>query len=100
MLATAADDGIVVVVHVVYILRCARGTLYIGETADLARRVEKHANGSACAFTASRRPVELVYSELHAGRDTALRRERQLKRWTRAKKEALIAGDLALLKRL
>jgi predicted GIY-YIG superfamily endonuclease len=44
--------------------------------------------------------VQLVYSELHADRPAALRRERQLKRWTRAKKEALIAGDLALLKRL
>jgi predicted GIY-YIG superfamily endonuclease len=96
-----ADDGIVVVVvHFVYILRCADKTLYIGETADLDRRLEQHRDGSACSFTASRRPVALVYSEPHASRATALRRERQLKRWTRAKKEALIAGNVALLKRL
>jgi putative endonuclease len=42
----------------------------------------------------------LAYSEVHATIESALERERQLKRWTRAKKEALIAGDFALLKRL
>jgi len=96
----AADDGIVVLVHVVYILSCASGALYIGETADLDRRLEQHQDGSACSFTASRRPVTLVYAEAHATRAAALKRERQLKRWTRAKKEALIAGDLQLLKQL
>jgi predicted GIY-YIG superfamily endonuclease len=44
--------------------------------------------------------VTLVHAERHADRPRALSRERQLKRWTRAKKEALIAGNLALLKRL
>jgi len=96
----AVDDGIVVAVHFVYILRCATDVLYIGETADLDRRLEQHQDGSACSFTASRRPVALVYSEPHATRATALKRERQLKRWTRAKKEALIAGDVGLLKQL
>jgi predicted GIY-YIG superfamily endonuclease len=43
--------------------------------------------------------LRLVYSETHSDRDAALARERQLKRWTRAKKEALIAGDAVLLKR-
>jgi len=87
-------------VHFVYVLRCSDNALYIGETADLDRRLEQHRGGSASAFTASRRPVTLVYSESHPTRAIALRRERQLKKWTRAKKEALIAGDLALLKRL
>jgi predicted GIY-YIG superfamily endonuclease len=44
------------------------------------------------------RPVRLVYSEAHATRSEAIKRERQLKRWTRAKKEALIAGDSGLLR--
>ncbi len=84
----------------VYILRGCDDALYIGETNDLARRLAKHNDGSASAFTRLRRPVELVYSESHPDRSTALLRERQLKRWTRAKKQALIVGDLALLKRL
>jgi predicted GIY-YIG superfamily endonuclease len=88
------------VVHFVYILRCADDALYIGETSDLDRRLEKHLDGSACSFTASRRPVALVYSESHLSRAMALRRERQLKKWTRAKKAALIDGDVALLKQL
>jgi predicted GIY-YIG superfamily endonuclease len=46
------------------------------------------------------RPVVLAHVEAYPDRAVALRRERQLKRWTRAKKEALIAGDLKLLKRL
>jgi predicted GIY-YIG superfamily endonuclease len=54
-------------------------------------RLVKHCEGSACVFTARRRPVALVYSELQETRAAALRRERQLKKWTRAKKEALIA---------
>lgn len=84
----------------VYILRCGDGALYVGETNNLDLRLAKHNNGSACAFTASRRPVRLAYSEAHATRAAALARERQLKRWRRTKKEALIAGDLVLLNRL
>lgn len=84
----------------VYIVRCADGSLYIGETSDLDLRLLRHNEGRASAFTARRRPVVLVYSEQYQTRQAALPRERQLKRWTRAKKEALIAGDPALLKRL
>lgn len=84
----------------VYILHCADDSLYIGETDDVAGRVARHNDGRGCAFTARRRPVTLVYAEEYATRDAAGQRERQLKRWTRAKKEALVAGDRALLKRL
>jgi predicted GIY-YIG superfamily endonuclease len=84
----------------VYILCCADGSLYVGEAADLDARIAKHQEGSAASFTAKRRPVHLTFAETHVNRDAALKRERQLKRWTRAKKEALIAGDMALLKRL
>ncbi len=86
--------------HYVYILRCADNALYIGETSDMTSRIAKHHDGSACRFTSGRRPVVLVHVEQHSTRLAALKRERQLKRWTRAKKEALIAGDRALLKRL
>lgn len=84
----------------VYILRCVDDVLYIGETSNVDLRLMKHNEGSACAFTARRRPVTLVYSEAYSTRVAALTRERQLKRWTRAKKEALIRGDLAALKHL
>ena len=86
--------------HWLYILRCADSSLYIGETTDLELRILRHNEGRGCAFTASRLPVALAYSESHDDRESALRRERQLKRWTCAKKEALIAGDLVALKRL
>ena len=84
----------------VYILRCSDNSLYIGETDDLDARVKRHNDGTACAFTSRRRPVALVYSEVHQTCAAALNRERQLKGWTGAKKEALIAGDSALLNRL
>jgi predicted GIY-YIG superfamily endonuclease len=83
----------------VYILECADASFYIGETNNVNARIAKHADGSASRFTAVRRPVKLVYSETHDDRPAALRRERQLKGWTRAKKKALVAGDRSALKR-
>ena len=74
----------------VYILRCADDSLYIGEAGNLQARLIKHNEGRASRYTATRRPVRLVFSEAHPDRPSALKRERQLKRWTRAKKEALI----------
>jgi predicted GIY-YIG superfamily endonuclease len=86
--------------HFVYILRCADHSLYVGETPNLAARLVKHGEGSASQYTAKRRPVALVHAEEHPNRTSALLRERQLKGWTRRKKEALVAGDLQLLRRL
>ena len=83
-----------------YILRCADGALYIGSTENLAARIDAHNAGEAALFTRKRRPVALVHAEAHATRRAAVQRERQIKRWTRAKKEALICGGLALLERL
>ncbi|HVC21377.1 MAG TPA: GIY-YIG nuclease family protein [Vicinamibacterales bacterium] len=84
----------------VYLLRCADNSLYTGQAENLEARLARHNMGTASAFTARRRPVRLVYSEALPTPALALARERQLKRWTRAKKEALIAGDLIALKRL
>lgn len=94
------DDGIVVRVWFVYILRCVDGSLYVGETGDVAARLLQHQKGCAAAHTAKRRPVQLIYVESHEDRAACLRRERQVKGWTRSKKEALIAGDLVALKKL
>ena len=84
----------------VYILRCSDGSLYVGHTWDLCSRERTHNEGRGGCYTARRRPVRLVYSEEHDSLRGAVRREHQLKGWTRAKKEALIAGDLAGLKKL
>ena len=86
--------------HYFYILRCADASLYVGQAADLEERVHAHNIGRGPRFTRVRRPVALVYSEPHADRKAAMRRERQVKRWTQAKKEALVAGDLDRLKKL
>ena len=84
----------------VYILRCADGTLYTGSTTDVQARETTHNAGRGAKYTAARRPVRVVYSEEHESRSAAQKREAQLKRLTRAMKEALIAGDPAPLKRL
>jgi predicted GIY-YIG superfamily endonuclease len=84
----------------VYILRCADGNLYIGCARDLDARVRAHNAGRGPTYTFQRRPVQVVYSEVVKSEVEAVRRERQLKRWSRGKKEALIAGDVRRLKQL
>ena len=84
----------------IYILRCADGSYYVGSTTDVERRVALHRDGRASDHTATRRPVDLVYSEECVTLKTALKREKQIKRWTTEKKAALIAGRLGALRRL
>ena len=84
----------------VYILRCADGTYYVGQTDDLEKRLAQHHAGKGSRYTAARLPVELVCSEAFQARAAAMKRETQLKRWSRAKKDALIRGDLAKLRNL
>ena len=85
----------------VYILRCADGAYYVGTTrADLERRVGEHNEGTYDGWTRNRRPVVLVFSQCFDRIEDAIAAERQLKGWSRAKKEALIRGDLAALVRL
>jgi putative endonuclease len=76
-----------------YILRCADATLYVGHTEDLTSREQTHNDGRGAVYTATRRPVRIVYAEEHGSIEQAIARERQLKRWSRKKKEALIRGD-------
>ena len=86
--------------YFVYIVICADGSLYVGFTTDLEERVRAHNEGRGAAWTARRGPVELVYVETFDDETSAIRRERQLKRWTIKKKLALIAGDTARLRQL
>jgi len=84
----------------VYILRCSDGSYYVGKTTDLRVRLDEHKAGVGANFTAARRPVEMIYAEEYETLGQAEDRERQLKRWSRSKKEALIAQDLRRLKSL
>jgi predicted GIY-YIG superfamily endonuclease len=77
----------------VYLLRCADGSYYAGHTEDMEARLWQHQQGICCDWTSRRRPVELVWCEAISTRYEALAFERRIKGWTRAKKEALIAGD-------
>ena len=77
-------------VHFVYIVRCADGTLYTGYARDPRARVNVHNTGRGARYTSGRRPVRLVYAESFESVGDALRRERALKRRSRAQKEALI----------
>ena len=83
----------------VYIVRCADGTLYTGLARDPHARLKVHNSGKGAKYTRARLPVSLVYVEACESLSTALKRERQLKPWSRARKEALIAGDPAMLKK-
>ena len=83
-----------------YILRLKSGRLYPGATTDLERRWSEHVDGTACRTTELDPPVEIAYSEEHPSFSCARKREAQVKRWTRAKKEALVSGDLTQLKAL
>jgi putative endonuclease len=74
----------------VYILRCRDGSLYTGWSSDLQRRLARHRAGKASRYTASRLPVELVYTATMADRTAARREEARIKMLDRASKLALI----------
>ena len=84
----------------VYILRCSDDSFYVGHTDDLGGRERTHNDGCGARYTAARRPVRLVHSEQFDNVEQAIARERQLKRWSAGKKNALLNGDFALLKQL
>ena len=78
----------------VYILRCADGSYYTGHTDDLPKRLAQYEAGAIrSCYTYKRRPLELVFSQEFPTRESALAAERQIKGWSRRKKEALIRGD-------
>lgn len=82
----------------VYMLRCRDGSYYIGHTDNLEKRIAQHHAGEAEGYTKLRLRVRLVYFEECGERIVAIERERQLKGWSRAKKEALVKGNMERLK--
>ena len=83
-----------------YILLCNDGTYYTGSTKTLDLRIIQHQAGEGSNYTKKRLPVELVYFEEYDRIDIAFYREKQLQKWSRKKKEALIAGETNLLPNL
>lgn len=74
----------------VYVLLCSDNSYYIGSTNNLKKRFNNHQSGNGGAYTQSHRPLRIVYTEEHPDKSSALRRESQLKKWTRSKKAALV----------
>ena len=85
-----------------YILRFSDKSLYIGQTNNLSVRLKDHESKTSRSskFSKDHGNFELVYKEEYQTRAEAMRREKQLKNWTRVKKEALVCGDKKLLKKL
>ncbi len=76
-----------------YLLRCSNNAHYAGHSDDLELRIGAHQSGALGGYTTRHLPVSLVWSQEFPDRDSAFAAERQIKGWTRAKKEALIVGD-------
>ncbi len=84
-----------------YILGCSDGSYYVGTTRSaLEIRIAQHNAGIFGGYTASRRPVTLVYSQWFDRITDAIEAERKLKKWSRAKKESFMRGDMASLQEL
>ena len=74
-------------------LKCSDGAYYVGLTNNLEQRIAEHNNKQGGYFTAQHTPVRLVFSQDFANKDDTLQIERQIKGWSRRKKEALIIQD-------
>jgi putative endonuclease len=76
-----------------YILKCADGSYYVGHTDDMEKRLAEHQSGVYPGYTYRRRPVALLWNDAFQTRDDAKAAEKQIKGWSRAKREALARGD-------
>ncbi|AEM72020.1 Excinuclease ABC C subunit domain protein [Allomuricauda ruestringensis DSM 13258] len=87
--------------YIVYILKCSDNTYYTGITSDLIERLESHQNGKhKNSYTYYRRPLQLVYHCEFTDPNKAILTEKQIKKWSKKKKEALIAGEFDKLPNL
>jgi predicted GIY-YIG superfamily endonuclease len=84
----------------VYILRCADNSYYTGQTDNLEKRIAEHQAGEVEGYTSTRLPVVLLFSQEFPSREEALAAERQIKGWSRRKKEVFMRGDWAEVSRL
>ncbi len=77
----------------VYMLRCSDNSYYVGSTGMLEQRLQEHADGKGAQYTRRRLPVELAWAEEFDSVADAYAMEKRIQGWSRAKREALIAGD-------
>jgi len=73
-----------------YIARCADNSLYTGYCINLKEREQKHNSGTGAKYTRSRRPIKIIYFEKFSSRNMAMKREIEIKKWQKNKKEKLI----------
>ena len=78
----------------VYLLECSDKTYYCGYTKDLSERIKRHNQGKGAKYTRARRSVKLVYSESFSSLKKALKRELEIKKLSRKKKQLLITSQL------
>ncbi len=78
--------------HYVYLLKCRDNSLYCGYTNSPEKRLSAHNSGKGAKYTKSRLPVELVYLEEYCEKSEAMRRECEIKRFTREEKLDLVKG--------
>ncbi|NHN57014.1 GIY-YIG nuclease family protein [Calidifontibacter sp. DB0510] len=76
-----------------YMLRCGDGSYYVGSTRNLEQRLDQHSSGLGSRYTSTRLPVELVWCIEYDNVGDAYCMEKRIQGWSRAKREALIAGD-------
>jgi len=74
----------------IYLLRLRDNSIYTGITKDIERRLEQHRNGSGSKYVRSRLPCQLVYKEQVGNKSKALKREAEIKGWSKERKEELI----------
>lgn len=86
--------------YFVYIVKCSDESYYTGVTSNLEQRINEHNYGIFKGYTSKRLPVTLVFSNRFSDVREAIRAEKQIKGWSRAKKEALIKGDFEKLVKL
>ena len=84
----------------VYMLQCVDQSYYVGHTNDLEKRILEHQTGELDGYTATRRPVRVVFTQECSSREDALATELQIKGWSRKKKQALVRGDWPEISRL
>ncbi len=84
----------------VYILICEDNSFYVGHTNNVEKRFERHLVGRGAHYTAKHAPTSIAYKEEFLTETDAVARERQIKKWSRAKKQALIDNDMARLRML
>ncbi len=79
--------------YFVYLVECRDKSYYCGYTSDLKKRIETHNKGTGAKYTSKRRPVRLIYNEKFETRSDAMKREHQIKKFSRKEKEKLVSDN-------